>query len=214
MHFVAETVARARRAGAAGELTLRADSGFFSYDLLDRLDALKVRRSRLSDPTQQQLWPDWRYHAFITNRTDLDTIAADAYHRAHATVELATGDLKNSTGLAHLPSGSFAANAAWLACAALAHNLYRRLHPTPQKHHPTHPHRWIQAKSATRPLVPNSIGSTEQHCREDRRRQALTASHPVPTMAGFFLPGLADCGHGDPSARVRGRWVSGRPAAS
>ena len=133
MHFVAETVARARRAGAAGELTLRADSGFFSYDLLDRLDALKVRRTRLSDPTQQQLWPDWRYHAFITNRTDLDTAAADAYHRAHATVELATGDLKNSTGLAHLPSGSFAANAAWLACAALAHNLYRRLnHHTPK----------------------------------------------------------------------------------
>ena len=45
VHFVAETVARARRAGAAGELTLRADSGFFSYDLLDRLDALKVRWS-------------------------------------------------------------------------------------------------------------------------------------------------------------------------
>ena len=127
MHFVAETVARARRAGAAGELTLRADSGFFSYDLLDRLDALKVRRSRLGDPQQAALWPDWRYHAFVTNRTDLDTIAADKYHRAHATVELATGDLKNSTGLAHLPSGSFAANAAWLACAALAHNLYRWL---------------------------------------------------------------------------------------
>ena len=45
VHFVAETVARARRAGAAGGLTLRADSGFFSYDLLDRLDALKVRWS-------------------------------------------------------------------------------------------------------------------------------------------------------------------------
>ena len=133
VHFVAETVARARRAGAGGELTLRADSGFFSYDLLDRLDALKVRRSRLGDPQQAALWPDWRYHAFVTNRTDLDTIAADKYHRAHATVELATGDLKNSTGLAHLPSGSFAANAAWLACAALAHNLYRWInHHTPK----------------------------------------------------------------------------------
>jgi hypothetical protein len=27
--------------------------------------------------------------------------------------------------LAHLPSGSFAASAAWLACAAIAHNLLR-----------------------------------------------------------------------------------------
>ena len=36
-------------------------------------------------------------------------------------------DLKNSTGLAHLPSGRFAANAAWLTCATLAHNLYRWL---------------------------------------------------------------------------------------
>ena len=29
--------------------------------------------------------------------------------------------------LAHLPSGVFAANAAWLICAALAHNLYRHI---------------------------------------------------------------------------------------
>ena len=27
--------------------------------------------------------------------------------------------------LAHLPSGSFAANAAWLTCAAIAYNLLR-----------------------------------------------------------------------------------------
>ena len=84
-----------------------------------------VRRTRLTDETQGELWPHWRYHAFITNRTDLDPIAADKYHRQHATVELAIRDLKASTGLAHLPSGSFAANAAWLTCAALAHNLYR-----------------------------------------------------------------------------------------
>ena len=66
---------------------------------------LVVRRSRLIDQQQAELWPDWRYHAFITNRTDLDTTAADAYHRAHATVELAIRDLKESTGLAHC-SGS------------------------------------------------------------------------------------------------------------
>ena len=32
VHFIAETVARARRAGAAGELCVRADAGFWSYD--------------------------------------------------------------------------------------------------------------------------------------------------------------------------------------
>ena len=41
--------------------------------------------------------------------------------------ELAIRDLKGSGGLAHLPSGSFTANAAWLLCAALAHNLYRQI---------------------------------------------------------------------------------------
>ena len=52
---------------------------------------------------------------------------ADRYHRRHATCELAIRDLKGSGGLAHLPSGYFPANAAWLLCAALAHNLYRWL---------------------------------------------------------------------------------------
>jgi len=46
-----------------------------------------VRRTRLADPRQQQLWPDWRYHCFLTN-VDLDAVAADAFHREHATVEL------------------------------------------------------------------------------------------------------------------------------
>ena len=44
-----------------------------------------VRRTRLTDETQGELWPRWRYHAFINNRTDLDPIAADKYHRQHAT---------------------------------------------------------------------------------------------------------------------------------
>ena len=69
---------------------------------------------------------------------DLDTCAADAYHRAHATVELAIRDLKESAGLSRCPSGRFFANGAWLACCVLAHNLARwtarlgRAHPTAQ----------------------------------------------------------------------------------
>lgn len=39
-------------------------------------------------------------------------------------VELSIRDLKAGP-LAHLPSGSFHANSAWLQCAVLAHNLLR-----------------------------------------------------------------------------------------
>ena len=85
---------------------------------------LVVRRTRLTDPNQAQLWPDWRYHAFVTN-LDLPTIEVDQFHRDHATIELAIRDVKEGAGLAHCPSGKFFANAAWLACAVLAHNLIR-----------------------------------------------------------------------------------------
>ena len=51
-------------------------------------------------------------------------LAAEATHRDHAIVEQVIADLKDSA-LAHLPSGKFAANAAWLTCAAMAYNLTR-----------------------------------------------------------------------------------------
>ena len=85
---------------------------------------LIVRRTRLTDTTQAQLWPDWRHHAFLTDLDD-DAVTVDAFHRHHAVVELAIRDLKEGAGLEHCPSGKFFANAAWLACAALAHNLIR-----------------------------------------------------------------------------------------
>ena len=180
-HFVTETVNRVKRAGATGPVTVRADSGFWSYRLIADLDDLGVewsvtipqhsqikaaiaaieetewepidypeggeaqvaetafcaskkgkrrrvrvvvRRTRLTDSAQAQLWPDWRYHAFATN-TKQPAVQADAYHRAHARTELAIRDLKHHAGLSHCPSGNFFANAAWLSCATLAHNLYR-----------------------------------------------------------------------------------------
>ncbi len=66
---------------------------------------LIVRRTRLTDPTQLELWPDWRHHAFITN-LDTPVVAADQFHRDHATVELAIRDLKEGAGLEHCPSGT------------------------------------------------------------------------------------------------------------
>ena len=223
VHFAKETVGRIRRAGARGPVSVRADSGFWSYAMLAALDRLGVgwsittplnnkvkalinnidedawvpidyprggeaqvgetvlemtnpgkrsqkrrvrlvvRRTRLVG-SQAPLWPDWRHHTFVTNldlgaveadqhhqprggqdtegaelpaieigdnpgeaHSQVPAVVVDRYHRRHATCELAIRDLKDSGGLAHLPSGVFAANAAWLLCAALAHNLYRHL---------------------------------------------------------------------------------------
>jgi hypothetical protein len=83
-----------------------------------------VRRTRLTGKTQQQLWPDWRHHAFLTDLTG-DVVEVDRFHREHAVVELAIKDLKAGAGLEHLPSGVFSANSAWFQIAILAHNMMR-----------------------------------------------------------------------------------------
>lgn len=181
--FVEELVARVRRAGAAGEILVRADSGFWSRTLIETLGRLEttysitvslnasirarieqipdtawipivypdggqgevascayltgrghhglppvtvrlvVRRTRLTGD-QAALFPDWRHHAFVTNRSE-PAVDVDAEHRRHAVVELAIRDLKEGAGLSHVPSGHFSANGAWLACVVLAHNLIR-----------------------------------------------------------------------------------------
>jgi hypothetical protein len=83
-----------------------------------------VRRTRLTDKSQQKLWPDWRHHAFLTD-LDGDVVDIDRFHREHAVVELAIKDLKAGAGLEHLPSGVFSANSAWFQIAILAHNVCR-----------------------------------------------------------------------------------------
>ena len=72
---------------------------------------------------QHTLFDTWRFHAFFTTST-LDTVTADKTHRGHAIIEGVHADLKGSA-LAHLPSSSFAANAAWLVLAVMAFNLTR-----------------------------------------------------------------------------------------
>ena len=72
---------------------------------------------------QATLFETWRFHAFFTTST-LDTVTADKTHRGHAIIEQVHADLKNSA-LAHLPSGKFTANAAWLVLAVIAFNLTR-----------------------------------------------------------------------------------------
>ena len=85
---------------------------------------LIVRRVKDMNPNNQsELFTAYRYHAVFTN-SPLPMLEAEKAHRAHAIVEQVIADLKNGP-LAHLPSGHFAANSAWLVCAAMAFNLTR-----------------------------------------------------------------------------------------
>jgi hypothetical protein len=170
--FIDELLARVRRAGHAGEIIIRADTGFENHRLLAELAKrgigfsigvklsqtiraliaqipetawatladypdggeaqvaetqlkgfrLIVRRTRLTGK-QADLFPNWRHHAFATNRM-IPTLVADSDHRDHATIELAIRDLLDQA-LCHFPSGRMHANSAWTVIAALAHNLGR-----------------------------------------------------------------------------------------
>jgi Transposase DDE domain group 1 len=178
--FVTEAINRARRAGATGAITLRADSGFYAHKVIDachkqgvtcsvtvklskavhkviaqiperawtpipywlddgadvaetsyrpfgrkgRTMRLIVRRVRPTPGSQLALFCDYDYHGFVTDR-DGDTLELEADHRRHAEVENVIRDLKYGVGLGHLPSGKFAANAAWLTLGVIAHNLAR-----------------------------------------------------------------------------------------
>jgi hypothetical protein len=85
---------------------------------------LVVRRIRaVGSERTGELFAAWRYHAFLTD-TGLSTVDADRTHRAHAVIEQTFADLIDGP-LAHLPSGRFPANAAWLTCAGITHNLLR-----------------------------------------------------------------------------------------
>jgi hypothetical protein len=80
----------------------------------------ELNKKDLQHPT---LFDTHRFHAFFTTST-LDTVTADQVHRRHAIIEQVNADLKHSA-LAHLPSGTFTANAAWLVLAVIAFNLTR-----------------------------------------------------------------------------------------
>jgi hypothetical protein len=84
-----------------------------------RLVVRRVKDARFPDA----LFPVWRYHPFFTN-TDLPVEQADITHRQHAIIETVFADLIDGP-LAHMPSGRFGANSAWILCAAIAHNLLR-----------------------------------------------------------------------------------------
>jgi hypothetical protein len=89
---------------------------------------LIVRRVKRLNPAavpvgQGELFATWRHHAVFTDSPQ-PMLEAEATHRRHAVIEQVIADLKAGP-LAHLPSGSFAANSAWLVLATIAFNLTR-----------------------------------------------------------------------------------------
>jgi hypothetical protein len=94
-----------------------------------RLVVRRVKDARFPDA----LFPLWRYHPFFTN-TDAPVDQADITHRQHAIIETVFADLIDGP-LAHLPSGRFGANSAWILCAAIAHNLLRAAGVLAGDHH-------------------------------------------------------------------------------
>ena len=81
--------------------------------------------NKLADAAQEGLFTVWRYHAIFTNNP-APLVVAESQHRGHAIVEQVIADLKAGP-LAHLPSGRFQANAAWLVAATIAFNLTRAI---------------------------------------------------------------------------------------
>jgi hypothetical protein len=89
-----------------------------------RLIVRRVRDlNRKAATGQDELFACWRYHAVFTD-SPFEVIQAEGQHRDHAIIEQVFADW-NDGPLAHLPSGHFPANAAWVTCAAICHNLTR-----------------------------------------------------------------------------------------
>jgi hypothetical protein len=105
------------------EITYTAFEGT-RWQVTARLVVRRVKRlNPQQHPGQAELFTQYRYHAVFTDSPFI-LEQAEAHHRGHAVIEQVNADLIDGP-LRHLPSGRFAANAAWLACAAIAHNLTR-----------------------------------------------------------------------------------------
>jgi hypothetical protein len=89
-----------------------------------RLIVQRVKRlNPQTAPGQDGLFDGWRPHAvFLTS--NFETLQAESQHRGHAIIEQVIADAAGSAW-AHLPSGSFPANAAWAVLWAIAHHLTR-----------------------------------------------------------------------------------------
>jgi hypothetical protein len=133
---------------------------------------------------QGELFTVWRYHAAFTD-SPFTLIQAEQQHRAHAVIEQVFAELIDGP-LAHLPSGRFDANNAWLTCIAIAHNLTRAAATLAGR-------RYATARAATirRHLI-NVAGRIARHARsltihlpehwpwQQPWLRLFTATHPPP----------------------------------
>jgi hypothetical protein len=106
-----------------------AETEYTAFTSTDRAITARLIVRRVKDLNhkaaggQDELFDVWRYHAVFTD-SPFVMLQAEEQHRDHAIVEQVFADWSGGP-LAHLPSGSFPANAAWLALAATSHNLLR-----------------------------------------------------------------------------------------
>jgi hypothetical protein len=152
-----------------------------------RLIVRRVRR--LAPPAQGELLPTWRHHAIFTD-SPLLMLAAETDHRDHAIIEQVIADLINGP-LAHLPSGHFAANAAWLTCAGIAHNLLRGAATRASRRHG-------KARCAT--VRRELINLPARLAHRGRDRLILHLPQHWPWQDAF--EGVFDATHRAPPARV------------
>jgi hypothetical protein len=107
---------------------------------------------------QGELFTVWRHHAAFTDSPYI-LVQAEAQHRGHAIIEQVFAELIDGP-LAHLPSGRFNANNAWLTCIAIAHNLTRAAATLTGR-----PHHTARAATIRRHLI-NVAGRITRHARE------------------------------------------------
>jgi hypothetical protein len=101
-----------------------AEVPFTAFASTDRPVTARLIVRRVRDQAKlEELFPVWRHHPFLTDN-DEPIAHADITHRRHAIIETVFADLIDGP-LAHLPSGRFGANNAWMICAAITHNLLR-----------------------------------------------------------------------------------------
>ncbi|MCW2882131.1 MAG: Transposase domain group 1 [Sphaerisporangium sp.] len=141
-----------------------------------RLIVRRVRRlNEQARRGQDELFAAHRYHAIFTD-SPYALVQAEEQHRDHAMMEQVNADLIDGP-LAHLPSGKFTANAAWLTCAAITHDLLRAFGCLAGAFHARG---WPDTAAATWSCICHSIGAGS--------RRGATPSTPSTTRHPLTWP--------------------------
>lgn len=90
----------------------------------DQTYRLVIRRQRIEESSQGELFELWRYRFVITNlpkATPADEVVRLTYRRCDQ--ENVIEQLQNGIAAMHMPTGNFLANSAFLVCSRIAHNM-------------------------------------------------------------------------------------------